>query len=72
MLQGSHSKPLTVTVQMNQTDLQIKINTGVAVSLISEKTYKTQWSTKVKQKLKASNVRLHTYTKESINVLYDP
>ena len=35
-LQGSHSKSLTVTVQGNQTDLQIKIDIGAAVSLISK------------------------------------
>ena len=54
---------------MNQTDLQMEIDTGVAVSLISEKTYKTQWSSQVQPELKASDVRLHTHTKESIDML---
>ena len=47
----------------------MKIDTGAAVSLISEKTYKTQWSSQMQPKLKASDVRLHTYTKERIDVL---
>ena len=47
----------------------MEIDTGAAVSLISEKTYKTQWSPQFQPTLKASNVRLHTYTKESIEVL---
>ena len=68
-LQGTRSKPLAITVQVNQTDLQMEIDTGAAVSLISEKTYKTQWSSQMQPKLKASDVRLHTYTKESIDVL---
>ena len=68
-LQGTRSKPLTITVQVNQTDLQMEIDTGAAVSLISEKTYKTQWSSQMQPKLKASDVRLHTYTKERTDVL---
>ena len=68
-LQGTHSKPLTITVQVNQTDLQMEIDTGGTVSLISEKTYKTQWSSQMQPKFKVSDVRLHTYTKERIDVL---
>ena len=54
---------------MIQTDLQMEMDTGAAASLISKKTYKTQWSSQIQPKLKASDVRLHTYTKENIGVL---
>ena len=44
-LQGICSKPLTVKVRTSdQIDLQMEIDTGAAVSLISENTYKMQWS----------------------------
>ena len=46
-LQGTHIKSLTITVQVNQTDLQMEIDKRAAVSLISEKTYKTQWSSQM-------------------------
>ena len=60
-------KPLYI--QMNQTDLQMELDTRVAASLISEKTYKMQWSSQMQPKLKASDVRLHTYTKENVYML---
>lgn len=61
-------------MQVNQTDLQMVIDTGAVVSLISEKTYMLQWSSQMQPKLKASDVRLHTYTiltytKESSDML---
>ena len=47
----------------------MEIDTGAALSLISEKTFKTQWSSKNQPKLNLSKVKLQTYTKESIDVL---
>ena len=51
---------------VNQKQLQMEIDTGAALSLISEKTFKTVGC---QQELKPSNIKLHTYTKESIDVL---
>ena len=61
-----HNEPLKVTLLVNQKQLQMEIDTGAALSLISEKTFKNSWC---QQKLKPSNIKLHTYTKESIDVL---
>ena len=44
----------------------MEIDTGAALSLISEKTFKALGC---QQELRPSNIKLHTYTKESINVL---
>ena len=46
----------------------MEIDTRAALSLISEKTFKTIWS-QSQPTLKASNVKLHMYTKESIDVV---
>ena len=46
----------------------MEIDTGAALSLISEKMFKTVWSNS-QPKLEASNVKLHMYTKESIAVV---
>jgi len=47
----------------------MEIDTGAALSLISEKTFKNQWSSQNQPKLQSSKVKLQTYTKESIEVL---
>ena len=47
----------------------MELDTRVAASLISEKTYKMKWSSQMQPKLKASDVRLHTYTKENVYML---
>ena len=56
-------------VQAKQTELQIEIDSGAVLFLISEKTYKNQWSSQNQPKLQSSKVKLQTYTKESIEVL---
>ena len=68
-LQGTSGKPYSIKVQANQTELQMEIDTGAALSLISEKTFKNQWSSQNQPKLHSSKVKLQTYTKESIEVL---
>ena len=68
-LQGTSGKPYSIKIQVNQTELQMEIDTGAALSLISEKTFKTQWSSKNQPKLNSSKVKLQTYTKERIDVL---
>ena len=67
-LQNSRSKPLEITLLVNQKELTMEIDTGAALSLISEKTIKTVWYN-AQPTLEPSNVKLHTYTKESIAVV---
>ena len=66
---GSQSKPLLVTVKANNSDLEMEIDTGASLSLISKVTYNSLWAADFKPPLKATNVKLHTYTKESLQVL---
>lgn len=66
---GTQSKPLLVTVKANSSDLEMEIDTGASLSIISEATYNSLWTADSKPPLKATNVKLHTYTKESLQVL---
>ena len=68
-LQEPHNEPLKITMLVNQKQLQMEIDTGAALSLISEKTFKTVG---YQQELKPSNIklRIHTYTKESIDACF--
>ena len=66
---SSQNKPLLVTVKANNSDLEMEIDTGASLSIISEVAYNSLWAADSKPPLKATNVKLHTYTKESLQVL---
>ena len=59
--------PILVTVFLNGQIIEMQLDTGASVSIISETTYKSLWSQP--PKLSSSNVKLHTYTGEAIAVL---
>ena len=59
--------PILVTVFLNGQIIEMQLDTGASVSIISETTYKSLWSQPLK--LSPSNVKLHTYTGEAIAVL---
>ena len=61
--------PMMVTVQLNEAELQMEVDTGASVSLISEATYKKLWSTMHRPQTDASSRKLQTYTGEKLNVL---
>ena len=44
-LQGTQGKPFIVPVQLNGCTLEMEIDTGASLSIISEQTYKSLWST---------------------------
>ena len=67
-IQAKRSKPLLVTLQLNQQTLSMELDTGASLSIINDKTYKSLWSTQ-QPLLEDTNIRLHTYTKETIRVL---
>ena len=68
-LQETRSKPLVVTVKLNDSTTNMEVDTGASLSIISEKTFCFLWSTQARPKLQTSSVKLHTYTKEAIKVL---
>ena len=62
--------PLTVKVKINNADLQMEVDTGATLSIISKKTYERLWPTqKLAPLLKFSHATLKTYTGEQIKVL---
>lgn len=68
-LQETRSKPLVVTVKLNNSIVHMELDTGASLSILSEKTFCSLWSTQARPKLQTSSVKLHTYTKEAIKVL---
>ena len=62
------SKPLIVTVKLNSVDMEMEVDTGASVSIISEeKFHQLQKSTPII--LQPSRAKLFTYTQEAIDVL---
>ena len=66
---GSQNKPLVVAVKANNCDLEMEVDTGASLSIISEATYQSLWTAEFKPPLKTTDIKLHTYTKESLQVL---
>ena len=63
---GPSEKPLTVTLEIDRVQVLMEIDTGAAVSLISEETQKHLFP---KGSLRQPEVCLKTYTSESIPVI---
>ena len=59
---------MLVTVTVDKAQMQMKVDTGAAVSIISEATYRKTW-TKTRPPLRKTGVNLRTYTGESIDIL---
>ena len=50
-------------------DLKMEVDTGAFLSIISKATYQSLWVAKLKTPVKTTDIKLHTYTKESLQVL---
>ena len=57
------AKPIRVSVVINGQSLDMELDTGASVSLISESTYFKLWNSDSLPTLKPSKVRLKTYKK---------
>ena len=66
-LDGKQKSPYTVELSVNGAPLKMEVDTGAAVSLISEVTYKRLW--KNPPKLKPTTTRLRTYSGQQLVVL---
>ena len=60
--------PLVVSVQVDNKCLQMEVDTGASVSLISKKTWQKLWKNSA-PKLNPAKVTLWSYSEESIKVL---
>ena len=65
-LRGMQGKPYFVNVQLKNCYLDMKIDTGASLSIMSEETYHSLW---LIQNCSQTTEKLHTYTKEPIKVL---
>ena len=65
---GTPVKPLLVTVSINNTSVEMEVDTGASVSIISEATYNRLWSPEDAPPLQESSVKLRTYSGEQIGV----
>ena len=65
IVQGQ-SKPIVVTLELNSKSVDMEVDTGAAVSLMSEATQKKLFP---QAKLQKTTLRLQTYTAETLSVL---
>ena len=68
-IRGTRGQPYRVTVQLNNHNLEMEIDTGASLSIISDETYQSFWTSQPKPELQPTTVKLHTYTQGSITVL---
>ena len=62
---ANNSQPIQVTVKLNGIDATMEVDTGATLSVISEQTYKTLFTTASAPRVEASTVQLKTYTGEN-------
>ncbi|KAL5477033.1 hypothetical protein EMCRGX_G023772 [Ephydatia muelleri] len=60
--------PLTIDVVADGVQLSMEVDTGAVASIISECTYRRQWSKQKRPLLQRTDVHLRTYTGEKINI----
>ena len=63
------TKPIEVTVTLNNVETPVEVDTGAALFVMSEATYRSLWKTEACPRLQPSTARLFTYTGERMAVL---
>ena len=67
IFRGEKAKPIVVTVLADGKELQLEVDTGASVSIISNITFRELWEGD--RTLRESTVVLHSYANQVINVL---
>ena len=67
-LTGPPVKPLVVSVKLNNRDLEMELDTGASVSIISEATFNRLWPQEEAPAMHESQVKLKTYSGEQLTV----
>ena len=67
-MQDPSRKPVTIPVSLNDSPLDMEVDTGVAASVISEKTYWALWPKQRRPQLQDTSILLRTYTGEQLKV----
>ena len=68
-INGLGHQPFYVTLSVHGEQLQMELDTGAAVSVMSEQTYKTVWNAEKAPPIQPTKVQLHVYTGDTILVL---
>ena len=63
---ASKSRPYLVTIEVDERSLQMEIDTGASLTLVSERTFQENWPT---LNLSHTGIKLHSYSGESIPVV---
>ena len=66
---SSPSSPFIVTLQINRADVQMEVDTGASMTLISKATFDKIWNSQTAPPLKSTGSKLRTYNGENIEVL---
>jgi len=64
-----HSDPIAATIEINNSKLQMEIDTGASRSIIGEDTFKQLWPEALQPTITPTKVKLRTYTGELFWVL---
>ena len=67
-VQDPSRKPVTLRVLLNDSPLEMEVDTGAAASVISEKTYWALWPKQRRPHLQDTSILLRTYTGEQLKV----
>ena len=67
-VQDPSRKPVTLRVLLNDSPLEMEVDTGAAASVISEKTYWALWPKQRRPLLQDTSILLRTYTGEQLKV----
>ena len=67
-VQSQRVSPIQVKMRVNSVEMVMELDTGAALSVISERTYQKMWPHGAPD-LEPSTVSLHTYTGEQLEVL---
>ena len=68
-INGLGHQPFYITLTVQGEQLQMELDTGAAVSVMSEQTYKTVWNAEKAPPIEPAQVQLHVYTGDTIHVL---
>ena len=65
-IHGLYQPPIKVPVQIDGRDVEMELDTGASVSVMSEKLYKQLWPGR---SLSTTPIRLQTYSKQPLDVI---
>ena len=68
-IRDQKTKPMCVTVSLNDHAVQMQVDMEASISIMSSMAFKNIWEPHAKPKLETSNIQLLTYTSEPVKVI---